>query len=161
MTEPTNKCSTCGMDYITQNLVMCDFFGIENPRLVYTGFVLFDPVANADTPDLDSCDRADCPGKKEDTMAVAQDFVKTATGKGLESLAKMYGVPRKRHLWLFPERDVNLRKRVLDRVRAPTRVDLKKEYLEHQFRVFLWRAGASILAGVAGLAMLWFWGRYD
>lgn len=151
-------CSTCGRCYIEQNPVLCNVFGIENPRLVHTGFVLFDPVAEIDVPDLDSCDWVTCPGKETDGVVTTQNFVKAASGKGLEALAKMYGVPRKHYLWLFKESEASLRRRVLDRLRAPTRADLKREYLEEQFRLFLWRVAVSVMCGLCGFAAIWYWG---
>ena len=55
--EPLNLpvCETCGLMY--QDLFTC--------ALVPTGFLLYDSTRNRDVWDLDSCDHASCPHKRE------------------------------------------------------------------------------------------------
>lgn len=64
--EIRHDCATCGAKFIIQHPALCEVFGIPNPRLVFTGFQLYDSVADVDVDELDSCDRTDCPGLKGD-----------------------------------------------------------------------------------------------
>jgi hypothetical protein len=57
------RCDRCGCQFIEQHAALCAVFGITNPRLISTGFLLYDPTQDVDVPDLDSCDRGDCPGR--------------------------------------------------------------------------------------------------
>jgi len=60
--EVMTLCERCGLRCVDQSGALCEFFGIANARLVATGFMLYDSTQDKDVPDLDSCDRPDCPG---------------------------------------------------------------------------------------------------
>lgn len=61
--EQLKVCERCGLRCLDQYRPLCEAFGISNVRLVTYGFYLYDSTQDKDVPDLDSCSRADCPGR--------------------------------------------------------------------------------------------------